>query len=112
MFPVTTRTTGTLITATIWNADIVDNMNALGLSGSWTPVIGGSGGTSGQAYSVQVGRYRKLNRLMVAWFTVTLSTKGTITGNVQIQGLTGFTSTNTTNFNGTGFVTTDRKSVV
>lgn len=28
-FPVTSRSTGTLITATIWNADIKDNVNAL-----------------------------------------------------------------------------------
>lgn len=60
--------------------------------GSWTPVVGGSGGTSGQTYASQVGRYLKIGRLVVATFTVELSTKGTITTSVQIQGLP-FTAT-------------------
>jgi hypothetical protein len=63
--------------------------------GTWTPVIGGSGGTSGQAYSLQNGRYVKVGKLVTCWFTVTLSTEGTITTNVQIQGLP-FTSATTT----------------
>jgi hypothetical protein len=63
--------------------------------GSWTPTIGGSGGQSGQVYSVQVGRYVKVGKLVTAQVSVTLSTLGTITGNVQIQGLP-FTAENTT----------------
>lgn len=55
--------------------------------GTWTPVIGGSGGTSGQAYTNQEGRYLKIGSLVWASAFVTLSTKGTITANVQIQGL-------------------------
>lgn len=55
--------------------------------GTWTPVIGGSGGTSGQAYAQQVGHYVKVGKLVTATFSVTLSTKGTITTDVQIQGL-------------------------
>lgn len=62
--------------------------------GSWTPVIGGSGGTSGQTYTTQVGRYIKIGKLVFATFTVTLSAKGTITTSVEIQGLP-FTSQNT-----------------
>jgi len=62
--------------------------------GSWTPVIGGSGGTSGQTYGTQAGRYVKIGRLVVCTFTVTLTAKGTITGNAQIQGLP-FTSDTT-----------------
>lgn len=54
---------------------------------SFTPVIGGSGGTSGQAYSLQVGRGVKTGREVTVHLTVQLSTKGTITGDVQIQGL-------------------------
>jgi hypothetical protein len=64
--------------------------------GTWTPVIGGSGGTSGQAYSVQVGSYIKIGKLVFAQFAAVLSTKGTITTSVQIQGLP-FTAENTTN---------------
>lgn len=55
--------------------------------GSWTPVIGGDGGTSGQVYNAQVGRYIKIGQLVVVKCTAALTTKGTITGNVQIQGL-------------------------
>lgn len=62
--------------------------------GSWTPVIGGSGGTSGQSYSARSGRYIKIGRLVIVAARILLSTKGTITGNVQIQGLP-FTATNT-----------------
>ena len=68
-----------------------------GGTGSWTPVIGGSGGTSGQVYSTQFGRYNKLGTQVTAWFRVQLSTLGTITTDVQIQGLP-FTAENTTNF--------------
>lgn len=56
-------------------------------TGTWTPVIGGAGGTSGQTYSAQEGWYVKLGRMVYVGFNVQLSAKGTITGNVQIQGL-------------------------
>jgi hypothetical protein len=55
--------------------------------GTWTPVIGGSTGTSGQTYSVQVGYYTKIGKFVSASFYLVLSAKGTITGNAQIQGL-------------------------
>lgn len=55
--------------------------------GTWTPVIGGSGGTSGQTYSKQQGTYVKIGRLVICPFYVQLSAEGTITGNAQIQGL-------------------------
>jgi hypothetical protein len=55
--------------------------------GTWTPVIGGSGGTSGQTYTTQAGHYIKIGRQVHAHCYVALSAKGTITGDVQIQGL-------------------------
>lgn len=55
--------------------------------GSWTPVIGGEGGTSGQTYSSRVGRYVKVGRRVDVFWEVTFSAKGTITGSVQLQGL-------------------------
>jgi hypothetical protein len=61
--------------------------------GTWTPVIGGSGGTSGQTYSAQVAHYIKIGKLVIASFDVAVSNKGTITTDVQIQGLP-FTSLN------------------
>lgn len=66
--------------------------------GAWTPVIGGAGGTSGQAYSSQVGSYVKIGKFVFCYFDVRLSTEGTITGNAQISGLP-FTSENTSNLN-------------
>jgi hypothetical protein len=63
---------------------------------SWTPVLGGSGGTSGQTYSIQVGTYVVVDRLVTAWFNITLTAKGTITTDCQIQGLP-FTAQNVSN---------------
>lgn len=54
--------------------------------GTWTPVIGGDGGQSGQAYSNQNGYYIKIGRLVFISYYVTLSTKGTITGTPWISG--------------------------
>lgn len=54
---------------------------------TWTPVIGGAGGQSGQTYTTQSGRYTKIGRVVVAQWTAVLSAKGTITGGVQVQGL-------------------------
>lgn len=54
---------------------------------TWTPVIGGSGGTSGQTYTTQIGHYIKIGKQVTAWFNIVLSAKGTITTSVQIQGL-------------------------
>jgi hypothetical protein len=54
---------------------------------AWTPVLGGAGGTSGQTYTTQIGRYVKIGTLVFFTARVVLSAKGTITGNAQIQGL-------------------------
>jgi len=74
------------------NANCLDDYE----EGTWTPVIGGSGGTSGQTYGLQAGRYVKIGKLVMAWANVALTVKGTITGNVEIQGLP-FTIENLTN---------------
>ena len=71
--------------------------------GTWTPVLGGEGGTSGQTYSIQVGRYIKIGKVVAVNFVIVLSAKGTITSNSQIQGLP-FTVENTTNSNYAGSV--------
>lgn len=55
--------------------------------GTWTPVIGGSGGTSGQTYAAQTAKYVKVGKFVFVAGYVALSNKGTITGNVEIQGL-------------------------
>lgn len=64
--------------------------------GNWTPVIGGSGGQSGQTYLRQIGRYVKIGCLCFCECYVSLSAKGTITGVVQIKGFP-FTHRNVTN---------------
>ena len=64
------------------NANTLDDYE----EGTWTPVLGGSGGTSGQTYS-STGFYVKVGRLVYATYVVVLSNKGTITGSVQLQGL-------------------------
>lgn len=67
--------------------------------GSWTPVIGGNDGTSGQTYAVQVGRYVKIGKLVFIEGYAVLSNKGTITGAVEIKGLP-FAIENITNHQG------------
>jgi hypothetical protein len=64
--------------------------------GTWTPVIGGGGGTSGQTYSVQSGTYVKIGKLVHVQCYVNLTAKGTITGALQLQGLP-FVSDGTSN---------------
>lgn len=71
--------------------------------GSWTPTIGGSGGESGQAYSLQVGKYVKIGKHVHVQFSVTLSALGTITTSAQIKGLP-FTSENTANLTASGVI--------
>lgn len=58
--------------------------------GAWiafTPVLGGSGGTSGQTYTTQSGAYVLRGRTLTFSAYVLLSAKGTITTFAQIQGL-------------------------
>lgn len=75
------------------NANTLDDYE----EGDWTPTITGSGGGSGQTYSVQVGKYVKIGKLVSLSGAVTLSAKGTITTNVLIAGLP-FTSLNVSNY--------------
>lgn len=55
--------------------------------GTWTPGIGGSGGESGQAYTTQSGQYIKVGKLVLATFSLHISTEGTITTSAEITGL-------------------------
>jgi len=64
--------------------------------GDCTPVIGGAGGTTGQTYSIQYGKYIKKGKSVEVQIYAVLTAKGTITGAVQIQGLP-FVSENVTN---------------
>lgn len=64
-----------------------DNISGLMETIQWVPVIGGSGGTSGQTYLQQYGRAWKFGRFVCAVFSAILTAKGTITGTVQLQNL-------------------------
>jgi len=56
--------------------------------GTWSPIIGGDGGQSGQSYGIRNGTYVKVGKIVVASFDATLSAKGTLSGTyVQIKGL-------------------------
>lgn len=62
--------------------------------GTWTPVLGGDGGQSGQSYTARNGRYTKVGNICFVEFDIELSNKGTITGSANISGLP-FTCANT-----------------
>ena len=56
--------------------------------GSWTPVLGGNGGQSGQAYAeYRDGHYVKIGKVVTITFHFKLTTEGTITGDCQIKDL-------------------------
>jgi hypothetical protein len=55
--------------------------------GTFTAVLGGSGGTSGQTYTFRQANYTKVGNLVTCVVLVQVAAKGTITGNLQIQGL-------------------------
>jgi len=54
--------------------------------GTFTPTIQGQAGASGQSYSNQFGAYTKVGRLVALHGYVTLSNKGTISGNYVALG--------------------------
>lgn len=60
---------------------------------TWLPVLGGTGGTSGQTYTTQIGHYTKIGNTVTCVFELVLSNKGTITTNCQISNLPFFSMT-------------------
>ena len=55
--------------------------------GNWTPVLTGTGGSSGVTFSNQTGNYVKVGKQVTVKCSVTLSAKTSITGLVIITGL-------------------------
>lgn len=97
-------TTPTLVTPVL-GAATATSINFGGTSlanyveGTWTPAITTSGTVGTPAYSIQVGSYTRIGRIVVAQFSITLSGwTGSPTGNVAISGLP-LASTSTTNDN-------------
>jgi hypothetical protein len=54
--------------------------------GDWSPTITGSSGASGQSYSAQRGRYRKIGNVVHITFDVELSNAGSISGTYIVLG--------------------------
>lgn len=65
------------------NANTLDDYE----EGTWTPTLSGTGGATGQSYSVQNGIYTKIGTVVTVSFDVRLSTLGTISGQAVIGGL-------------------------
>lgn len=55
--------------------------------GTWTPVLRFGGGSTGITYTTQQGRYTRVGRTVTIRFEITLSSKGSSTGEADITGL-------------------------
>jgi hypothetical protein len=55
--------------------------------GTWTPILGSAGATSGQTYSNQDGRYVKVGQMVMATFDLRMANKGTLNSDILIGGL-------------------------
>ena len=73
------------------------------VTGTWTPALNFGGATTGITYSVQVGTYTKIGRIVLLAATIVLSSKGTATGSATITGLpfTSLTNANSHFYAGT-----------
>ena len=66
--------------------------------GTFTPALAyATGGTTGIAYTGQIGRYTKIGRVVSIYFRFSLSNKGSGSGNAYISGLP-FTVANVTQY--------------
>ena len=57
------------------------------LAGAWTPTLAGDGATSGQVYGSRQGQYVRVGSAVFAYCSLTLTNRGTTSGNLQLQGL-------------------------
>jgi len=81
-------------------AEILDHYE----EGTWTPVLRGTGGVSGQSYSSATGTYTKVGRTLVASFSVTLAAKGSLSGDCIVAGLPFTSISGTTGGGVVGFI--------
>ena len=91
-FAKVTATTGVLFGTDTAAVNTLDDYE----EGTWTPVLKIGGATTGIGYGAAVGSYTKIGNLVNASLYVLLSSKGSATGSVTIDGLP-FASANTTN---------------
>lgn len=55
--------------------------------GTWTPILGGDGGQTGQTYADQVGYYQKIGNRVYFTFSATLTAKGSVSLEAVLAGL-------------------------
>lgn len=55
--------------------------------GTWTPALQFGGASTGITYSIQDGFYKKIGKVVFCTMAITLSSKGSLTGNATIAGL-------------------------
>src|SRR5260221_14348861 len=55
--------------------------------GTWTPGVAFGGAAVGVTYATQSGTYVKIGSQVTAWFSMTLTSKGSSTGAATITGL-------------------------
>lgn len=101
-FPVSTRSAGNLITASIWNADIVANMNAI-VKANWTSVAFSAGnftGNGSMTWTFDAGdqvafRYEVILNTMTVFVDIQNTTVGgTLNTALQIAIPGGYAATN------------------
>jgi hypothetical protein len=73
-----------------------------GVSGTWTPVLSFGGASVGITYSVQLGIYTQIGKLVFVNMSLQISSKGSSTGNAAISGLPFGCNTTTNQFQNTG----------
>jgi len=71
--------------------------NVLPVEGTWTPVL--TDGTNNATHSVQAGFYTKIGRMVYIIATITITSLGSVSGDISISGLP-FTSSDIANSNG------------
>jgi len=55
--------------------------------GTWTPTLLFNGGTTGQSYTTQDGRYTKVGNMLTVQCKIDVQSKGSSTGNITMSGL-------------------------
>jgi len=73
------------------NANTLDDYE----EGTWTPVLSGNGGATGQTYTLQTGEYTKVGNLVTVRGAIQLSAAGTLSGTYAVIGGLPFTVSNT-----------------
>ncbi len=65
----------------------ITHINSINLIGTWTPTIIGSTTNPTNTYTLQVGSYVKVGKLLLASFQVSISNTSGGSGNIRIGGL-------------------------